>query len=72
MVCTGRENTLLRHASLLSSVRRIQRMFALSAAPHTPQESSSKEHPFTLESIKADELKEFLRVLSHSKDAVHY
>ncbi|KAM5535775.1 hypothetical protein V8D89_010589 [Ganoderma adspersum] len=38
-------------------------MFALPAAPHTPREGSSEEYPLFLESIKADELREFLRVL---------
>ncbi|KAM5533681.1 hypothetical protein V8D89_012648 [Ganoderma adspersum] len=39
-------------------------MFTLPGAPQTPQEGSSEEYPLFLESINAEELREFLRVLS--------
>ena len=39
-------------------------MFTLPDVPDAPQEGSSEEHPLFLETIKADELREFLRVLS--------
>ncbi|PIL33319.1 hypothetical protein GSI_04770 [Ganoderma sinense ZZ0214-1] len=39
-------------------------MFTLPDVPNAPQEGSSEENPLFLESIKADELREFLRVLS--------
>ena len=39
-------------------------MFTLPGVPGAPQEGSNEEHPLFLEGIKADELREFLRVLS--------
>ena len=38
-------------------------MFTLPDVPNTPQEGSSEACPLFLESIKAHELKDFLRVL---------
>ncbi|KAI1782171.1 hypothetical protein LXA43DRAFT_1149423, partial [Ganoderma leucocontextum] len=58
------ENTLFcipRHYFQTSDV--FEGLFTLPEVPNTPQEGSSEECPLFLESIKADELKEFLRVL---------
>ncbi|PIL33342.1 hypothetical protein GSI_04793 [Ganoderma sinense ZZ0214-1] len=42
-------------------------MFTLPDVPNAPQEGASEENPLFLESIKADELREFLRVLSSTR-----
>ncbi|PIL33318.1 hypothetical protein GSI_04769 [Ganoderma sinense ZZ0214-1] len=63
------ENTLFcvpRHYFQISDV--FDGMFALPGVPNTPQEGSTEACPLFLESIKADELKDFLRVLFVTAD----